>query len=71
MRKKIDFGGVATDGAFRIVAAKDGFVLTPLPGSLPFSATIDPKAFGLSGGVIAFDCDAAQFDYRIPLDKHK
>ena len=63
--RPVDFGGIVTDGAFRLEAKDGSLVLTPLPGSLPFKARIDPKALGLRGDPIDFTCDATQFDYRI------
>ena len=48
-RRLIDFGGVATDGAFRVAFGSQGLTVTPLPGSLPFTARFDLKAFGLAG----------------------
>ena len=62
-RKKIDFGGVVTDGAFRLEAKGGRIVLTPMPGSLAFSAWIDPRAVGLDGKVIDFRCDGRDFEY--------
>ena len=53
LREMVDFGGVATDGAFRLVSEKDGLTVTPLPGSLPFKARIDLKMFGAAGRKVA------------------
>ena len=48
-REMLDFGGIATDGAFRLELGDDVFALTPLPSSLPFSARIDLVALGAAG----------------------
>ena len=43
----VDFGGVKTDGSFRLVRGTKAWTLTPLPGSDGFSATFDLAAFGM------------------------
>ena len=48
-REMLDFGGIVTDGAFRLELGEDGFTLTPLPHSLPFGARIDLAALGAAG----------------------
>ncbi len=53
LHEMVDFGGVATDGAFRLVSEKGGLVVTPLPGSLPFRARIDLRMFGAAGRKVA------------------
>jgi hypothetical protein len=62
-RRKIDFGGIVTDGAFRLEARGGKLVLTPMPGSLAFSAWIDPRTVGVDGDVIDFRCDGRKFEY--------
>ena len=44
-----DFGGVKTDGAFRLA----DWMITPLPHSKTFSAEIDLAAFGAAGRTVA------------------
>jgi len=43
----VDFGGVKTDGSFRLVRGKDAWTLTPLPDTQAFAATFDLAALGL------------------------
>ena len=46
----IDFGGIWTDGAFRLERRDAAaWILTPLPDSRPFRARIDLDAFGAGG----------------------
>lgn len=45
--KIVDFGGIRTDGAFRLTTAD--WTVTPLPGSGPFQAEIDLSKYGASG----------------------
>ena len=45
--KVVDFGGIRTDGAFRLTTAD--WTLTPLPGSGAFRAEIDLAKFGAKG----------------------
>jgi hypothetical protein len=46
-KKKLDFGPLVTDGAFRLLHGdRRAWQLIPLPGSNPFSADIDLAAFG-------------------------
>ena len=49
----VDFGGVVTDGSFRLVRAADAWTLTPLPGSEGFSATFDLAALGVPAARVA------------------
>ncbi|HRR33641.1 MAG TPA: hypothetical protein P5026_06050 [Kiritimatiellia bacterium] len=45
--KRLNFGPVATDGAFRLLHGERGaWTLIPLPGSRPFKAEITLSAFG-------------------------
>ena len=48
-RALVDFGGIRTDGAFRLDSREAAWILTPLPGSRPFRARIDLGAFGAGG----------------------
>ena len=60
-RQLVDFGGVKTDGAFRIEWKPD-LCLTPLPGSGPFRVRLDLTAFGMAAATVAsvevIDADA-------------
>ena len=48
--KMLDFGGVATDGAFRLLHGKGKeWTLIPLPGSRPFKADLSLQALGAPG----------------------
>lgn len=47
--KVVDFGGIRTDGAFRLETGTADWTLTPLPGSGPFHAEIDLSKCGASG----------------------
>ena len=50
----VDFGGVKTDGSFRLAhPAAGAWTLTPLPGSDGFKAEIDLAAFGAPGASVA------------------
>ncbi|MBO7655154.1 MAG: hypothetical protein J6U40_09560, partial [Kiritimatiellae bacterium] len=62
-RRMLTFDAIATDGAFLLDHGKSGFlrrmtgfyrswILTPLPGSLPFKADISLAAFGAKGGSV-------------------
>jgi hypothetical protein len=64
-QRKIDFGGVVTDGAFLLEAEGGEIVLTPMPGSLGFSAWIDPRELGLEGDIIDFKYDGRAGKYRL------
>ena len=45
-RKMVDFGGIRTDGAFRMHFPD--LKIVPLPGSEPFRVEIDLKHFGIA-----------------------
>ena len=65
--KIIDFGGIKTDGAFRIdYSDPSSWELMPLPGSLPFKASIETGK-GKVRSVIAFGApaDAAAPKWRM------
>ena len=49
----VDFGGVKTDGSFRLVRGKDAWTVTPLPGSDAFSAVLDLAALGCASAQVA------------------
>ena len=50
----VDFGGVKTDGSFRLAhPTKGAWTITPLPDADAFSAEIDLAAFGRKGAVVA------------------
>ena len=49
-RRMVDFGGIRTDGAFRLQLA--GWRITPLPGSDEFKAEIDLAHFGMAGRAV-------------------
>ena len=50
----VDFGGVKTDGSFRLAhPAAGAWTLTPLPDSDGFKAEIDLAAFGAAGASVA------------------
>lgn len=62
-----DFGGIVTDGAFRMDYTDDWvWRLEPLPGKGSFTATIDTGAFGKSGGMrqVAFAGDGHPVELR-------
>ena len=46
-RRMVDFGGLRTDGAFRIDFPE--MKIIPLPGSVPFNVEIEMNRFGISG----------------------
>lgn len=48
----VDFGPVATNGAFRLRETGDGWEMTPLPDSRPFVAGLDPAKLGAPGRTI-------------------
>ena len=49
----VDFGGVKTDGSFRLAhPAAGAWTLTPLPDSDGFKAEIDLAAFGAAGASV-------------------
>ena len=58
-KARVDFGAVATDGAFRIVLDCDGLCLLPLPETRAFEAEIDLAALGLAGRRVASVAAAA------------
>jgi len=64
-RKLLDFGGVRTDGAIRIVRRGQSLEVIPMPGSPSFRAEIDPRVFGLNGDVIRLNADGTRFSYSI------
>ena len=51
----VDFGGVKTDGSFRLARPAGGaaWTLTPLPEAGAFSATLDLAALGAPGAAVA------------------
>ncbi|MBP5228498.1 MAG: hypothetical protein J6336_14045 [Kiritimatiellae bacterium] len=62
-RRMLTFDAIATDGAFLLEHGRNGlmrrisgfyrtWILTPLPGSLPFRADISLEAFGAKGGSV-------------------
>jgi len=62
--KMIDFGGIRTEGAFRLdYSNADSWTVLPLPGSCTFHAEIDLARFGAAGRHVAtaepFDPNAA------------
>jgi len=64
-RRMLDFGGVRTDGAIRIVRRGQSLEVIPMPGSPSFRAEIDPQVFGLSGDIIRLNADGSRFSYHI------
>lgn len=52
-QRRMDFGGVVTDGSFRFDFGSDAWQLVPLPGARKFTAEIDLAAFGAAGRKVA------------------
>lgn len=52
-QRRMDFGGIVTDGSFRFDFASDTWQIVPLPGSLKFTAEIDIAVFGAAGRTVA------------------
>jgi hypothetical protein len=51
--KMLDFGGIVTDGAFRLVQDKrKEWRVIPLPGSRAFRAVLTPRALGMGTGKV-------------------
>ena len=66
-RQMIDFGGVKTDGAVRVVRRDGSLELIPLPGCPSCRVEVDPKAFGLAGNPIRLTTDGARFSYPLEV----
>jgi hypothetical protein len=76
----VDFGGVATNGAFRMEYSKLDWQLTPLPDSLPFEIRLTPakiaqnagrvesiEAIAMDGsslGPVSFDTQGSEIRFR-------
>jgi hypothetical protein len=71
--KVVDFGPVATNGAFRLRHRGEDWELTPLPGSLAFAVTLHLDRLGAAGkrveSVTAVDIDGKRLG-KVTVHQH-